>query len=85
MNDDQFDKLFRYMQAMKTELSGEMADLKAELKSDLSSVQSTLDRHSKFLEDDEVERLSLGKQVDRHEDWISRAAPAVNVRYSAKG
>lgn len=78
MNDDQFLKLFNYMQGMKAELSEEIA----QVKSDTDEIKNVLDKHTGFLETDEIERLSLGKQVDRHEDWIERAAPKIDVRFS---
>ena len=48
-------------------------------------VYNLLDRQTDMLDTDEVERLSLTKQVDRHDDWIERAAPKVGVKYAAKG
>ena len=41
-----------------------------------------LDRQGGMLDTDETERLALNKQVNRHEDWITRAAPKVSVRYT---
>jgi hypothetical protein len=46
-------------------------------------VYRILDRQGAMLDTDETERLALNKQVNRHEDWITRAAPKVDVRYSA--
>lgn len=45
-------------------------------------VNNVLDRHSGMLDDDELERLSLGKQVDRHEHWIGKVAPKVGVSFT---
>jgi ABC-type dipeptide/oligopeptide/nickel transport system ATPase subunit len=52
------------------------------LKKDVELVKNVLDRYAGMLDDDEIERIALSKQVDSHEDWIARAAIKTNVRYS---
>lgn len=57
----------------------------ARLDHNIDAIRNILDRHSDFLETDELERLSLGKQVSRHEDWIERAAAKIAIRYQPQG
>lgn len=58
------------------------AAAKQDLKKELNGIHVVLDAHTAMLERDETERLALGVQVKRHDDWIERAAPKVGVRYS---
>ena len=64
-------------------------EVRADLKQDISQVHGRiddvygiLDKHYSPLETDEMERLALSKQVDRHDEWIQRASKKLNVRYS---
>mgnify|MGYP003590914291 CR=1 FL=1 len=64
-------------------------EVRADLKQDISQVHGRiddvygiLDKHYSLLETDEMERLALSKQVDRHDEWIQRASKKLNVRYS---
>lgn len=81
MTDDEFTKLFKYIQEMR---SG-MQDGFAALYKEFDKIHNDIDHLAKMSATDKIERLALNKQVDRHEDWINRAAPAVNVRYTAHG
>lgn len=45
-------------------------------------VNNVLDQQSVLLDRDETERLALSKQVDRHDDWIERAAEKTGVRFA---
>ena len=65
-------------------LSQEMATKEdiAEIKEDIDHIKNILDQHFGMLDTDETERLALSKQVDRHEDWIIRAAKKTSVRYA---
>lgn len=57
----------------------------AELNQKIDNIYTILDRQTGMLDTDETERLALSKQVDRHDDWIERAAPKVGVKYAVKG
>lgn len=81
MQDDEFTKLFRYMQQRFDELAESKVD-----KSDIDGLKSDLNRILKHLDalrtvtDDELERASLSQQVD--EDWIHRTSTTTGSRYS---
>jgi hypothetical protein len=81
MNDDQFDKLFKYLQGEFTSVRQEIQDLKTELKADLSHVYELVDADLKRRETDEHERAAVTSQLDQHEDWIERASRALKIRY----
>jgi frataxin-like iron-binding protein CyaY len=77
MSDDQFTKLFKYMQA-------EFAKVNQRLdKSDarFDQVMTGLDAVLKSQETDEQERLVANRQLDQHEDWIVRAAEQLGLSY----
>lgn len=81
ITEDEFTQLFNYMHAMR----GEINELKQTTLANDNRTQVLLDRIIGMLDTDETERLALNTQVDRHEDWITRTAPKVGVRYAARG
>lgn len=78
MNDDQFKKLFRYMQDMRQDMDEAMQGMDKKL----DGIRNVLDSHTGMLDTDEIERLALSAQVDRHDDWIHKAANKIELRYS---
>lgn len=79
MSDDQFHKLYRLMQQLVD--NGATKDDISTLHKKLDDIYTVLDKQSELLDTDETERLALSKQVDRHDDWIERAADNIGVRY----
>lgn len=57
----------------------------ARLDNNIDQLRSILDKHAGILETDELERLALGKQVLRHDEWITRAAGVIDVRFQPQG
>ena len=49
----------------------------------IDKIYNALDSFLKEQETDQQERLLANHQLDRHEDWISRAAPKLNIHYDA--
>ena len=66
MNDDQFSKLFRYMQQEFGNVHAEIADLRGMF----DRLQTTVDGIVKDREVDHDERCVVSSRLDRHEDWI---------------
>jgi hypothetical protein len=78
MSDDQFTKLFKYMQDEFAKIHAEL-DTKAS-RAQVDTVYELLDHDLKQRERDEQERLAMGHQLDRHEGWITRLADQANTK-----
>ncbi|MBW3568669.1 hypothetical protein KY385_00875 [Candidatus Parcubacteria bacterium] len=76
MSEDQFTKLFKYLQeefkAVRSEI-GEVKRLHLE-------TQATLDSFAKQLLDITQEHMMLARKVDRMEDWIQKIAQKTGVK-----
>lgn len=73
-------KLFAFLDEFRQEINDKLDESDKKI----DSIYNILDKQTGLMDTDETERLALSKQVDRHEDWISRAAPAVGVTYTVK-
>ncbi len=75
------DEMIAKMFVMIADIKAHMAtsDDVVDLKNDLDQIRTILDRHTDMLDRDELERLALTKQVDRHQDWIDRASSRLDV------
>lgn len=82
MSDDQFDKLYQTIQGISLTNAAAIADLEKQMNMRFDEIMRILDKQSALLDVDETERMALSKQVDRHEDWVERAADKVGVRYA---
>ncbi len=51
-------------------------------KDDLGKLDNKLDFIIGMLDKDETERLAMGAQLGRHEDWIQRASVKNGIRYN---
>jgi hypothetical protein len=78
MSEDQFTKLFTYMQDQFKELRSEMGDMHA----DIQRVYEVVDSVLKNQETDQQERLIVSHQLDRHEGWIKQLAKKAETRLS---
>jgi DNA-binding transcriptional regulator/RsmH inhibitor MraZ len=72
MHDDQFIKLFKYMQDEFAKIHAELADKAS--RSQVETVHRLLDDNLNKRERDEQERLAMSRQLDRHKDWITQLA-----------
>lgn len=84
MNDEQLERLFKYMAEMQKDIT----DMKSELsenvakKDDIDKVYNILDKYFKYLETDETERQALGAQVGRLQDWAERSSSKIGVEFT---
>ncbi len=69
MSDDQFTKLFKYMQLIRAEIE----DLRTEMHDEFDRVYGLFDAHEKRMETLEHEQFAMKRQLTRHDDWIDRA------------
>ena len=70
MSDDQFTKLFKYMQ----QIERDMHDGFARVDQNFDRVYGLLDTHIKQMETLGQEQLVIGHQLTRHEKWIDQLA-----------
>lgn len=82
MTDEQFMKIMGEFKRLDDKIDGVENSLRSEMREGFDRVNSTLDQQSILLDRDEAERLALSKQVDRHDDWIERAAEKTGVRFA---
>lgn len=80
MSDDQFTKLFKYMQQEFRKLHVEMAS-KADA-AQVDRVYNAVDGIAKRLDTDEAEHSALSSQVSRHEGWIKQLAARIGLPLS---
>lgn len=79
MSDDQFTKLFKYMQQEFAAVRSDISDVK----NSVDSYANAVDAFSKRTETYMQEMLALGHKVDRLEQWILKVAEATGVKLSS--
>ena len=57
-------------------------DLESEMREGFEQVGQQIDAIMGVYEKDDTERVALSAQVDRHDTWIKKAAPKLNIKYS---
>ena len=62
---------------------GELGQRMDSMESRLSSLEGGVDQVLKNQETDQQERLAANHQLDRHEEWIGRAADTIKVLYDS--
>jgi predicted nucleic acid-binding Zn-ribbon protein len=77
--DDEFTKLFKYMQEFRIEVNGKIDDVRDELKDDIGSVQNALDGLIDHYETHEGEIAALNSQTSRHENQIEQIAHTIDL------
>ena len=80
MSDDQFTKLFKYVEETRQEVSAIREDMAT--REDVDKILRILDKQSELLDTDEVERLALSAQVGRLQDWAERAGAKIGTEFS---
>ena len=80
MSDDQFTKLFKYMQGEFGQIRAKLSGVRTELKRDINRIYGLLDDNIKQQETDEQERLATNRQLDRHEGWIKQISKSTNTK-----
>ncbi len=78
MSDDQFMKLFKAIEDVKSDVR----DVKESMatKSDVGDIQNQLDGIAARLDDDDTERAALEAKVDRHEGWVRQLADTTGLK-----
>ena len=79
MSDDQFTKLFKYMQQEFSAVRGDIAGLKQ----DVNVYAGAVDAFAKQSETYMQEMLALSHKVDRLERWIMKIAEETGVKLVA--
>lgn len=77
MSEDEFTRLFKYMQK-------EFALVRADsenVRQQVMRVYDSVDGLAKRTETDDQERAAIIGQLDRQESWIKRAASKLHVKY----
>ena len=76
MSEDEFTKLFKYMEEFRKEVTGEFKVVDEKF----DAVHSKLDGLAKLITDYHQEMLMLAHKVDRLEQWIMKVAEATGVK-----
>lgn len=78
MSDDQFTKLFKYMQQEFKRIDGRFEEVNTKI----DTYAGAVDSYAKQTETYMQEMLALGRKVDRLEEWILKVAEATGVKLS---
>ena len=81
MSHDEFTKLFQYIRSIGTKLDTQ-SDIMA-TKHDMHQLLNRLDSIEKQLEISEDERLVMGRQLDRLNQWIEKIADKIGYKLVA--
>lgn len=76
MSEDQFTKMFKYMQ---DEFKAAGQD-RLEMKNMIIDLQGSVDAYAKQVLDITQEHLMLGRKVDRIEQWVQQIASAAGIK-----
>ncbi len=78
MSDDQFTRLFSYMEKRFDEMQSALDDKMSKKQGEM--LQRAVDNLVARTETDELERGALGSKVDRHKAWIKDLARVSKVK-----
>lgn len=78
MSDDQFTKLFIYLEEFRSEVNHKL-DQKAD-RGHLETIYNMLDDCIKRLETEEHEKVFTNHQIDRHEGWIKQLSRSTKTK-----
>lgn len=79
MSDDQFTKLFKYIQDFRKEVDGSFDDVSKRF----NETQSQIDGLAGLIRDYQQEMLMLAHKIDRLEQWIHKIAEATGVKLNS--
>jgi hypothetical protein len=80
MNDDEFTKLFKYMEKRFDALEEQLAK-----KADADEMNNRFDQTIGALDDLSTEHAALTSQVDRHDGWIQQIGTHVDLKLAGDG
>lgn len=75
MSQDEFTKLFQYMQRIEKKLDEQTENMAT--KGDIDRILSRLDSIEKQIEISEDERIVMGHQLDRLNRWVQEVADKI--------
>jgi tetrahydromethanopterin S-methyltransferase subunit G len=78
MAEDEYTKLFQYMQKMEAKLDGVIENMAT--KEDIQEILGKFDSIEKQLEISEDERLVMGHQLDRLNRWTQELAQKIGYK-----
>ncbi len=81
MSEDEFTKLYNFMQAEFKTIHEQLANTATKV--ELNNLTNAVDAFAKQSETYMKEMLALGHKVDRLEQWILKVAEATGVKLSA--
>ena len=81
MSDDQFTKMFKYVEEFRTEINKKL-DEKASAR-DMKMVLISLDSVLKSQEINDDERLVMGHQLERLDKWVHQLADNIGYKLTA--
>lgn len=81
MSEDEFTKLFKYMQVEFKKVHDQLDQTAT--KEELNRLTNAVDAYAKQSETYMQEMLALGNKVDRLEQWILKVAEATGVKLTA--
>jgi vacuolar-type H+-ATPase subunit D/Vma8 len=80
MSHDEFTKLFKYVEQMRSEMNKRFDE--AASKADVEAILKGLDSIEKLLEISDDERLVMGHQLDRLNRWVQELANKIGYQLS---
>lgn len=83
MSKDEFTKLFKYVEEMRTEMNARFD--KTASKKQVDDLTNTVDGLAKQLTEYHQELIMLSRKVDRMEQWIHEIAEKTGVKLTYKG
>lgn len=77
MNDDQFTKLFKYVQEFRGEVTAKLDDKASQ--SSINTLTNTIDGFVKRLDDSEIESASRDRQFERLLEWARKVSEKTGI------
>ena len=81
MSQDEFTRIFNYMEKRFDASDAKQDQIYVELKGEMNDIRNILDSLLAKSDTDEQERLVMGHQLGRHEAWLERAADKLKLKY----
>lgn len=78
MSQDEFTKLFKYVQEMRSDINQRLDNTAT--KKQVDDLTNTVDGLAKLIADYNQEMLMMGHKVDRSEQWINQIAAKTGVQ-----
>lgn len=80
MSEDQFTKLYKYMQEMRQEFREELQYEIRAIRVDVHKIYGLLDQEVKNRQADEQERAAMAHKIDRRDGWIKQLAKTTHTK-----